>query len=250
MSSAIAGAFGGLLAYGIGFMDGTAGLRAWRWIFIIEGLPTFVVGIGTWFGLADDPQTAWYLTAEEKELLAARLSRQTGMTASAQKFHWTDVRGALTDWKVWAFCVAETGVDTMLYGYSTFLPTIIKSIDPQYKTADVQLLTVPCYALGAVTYLVTALLSDRQQMRGVYIISCNTVSIVGYGILAAKLSSGVHYFGCFLVAMGLYTSVGLAIAWLPSNLPRYGKRTTATGLQLTIGNTAGIWAPFVGSSRI
>ncbi|KAM0310488.1 hypothetical protein ACHAPQ_012487 [Fusarium lateritium] len=45
--------------------------------------------------------------------------------------------------------------------------------------------------------------------------------------------------------MGLYVIVGLPLAWLPSNNPRYGKRTVATGLQLTIGNSAGIPAPFL-----
>ena len=62
MSAALAGACGGLLAYGIGFMDGVAGQRGWRWILILEGLPTFVLGIATWFLLADDPESAYYLS--------------------------------------------------------------------------------------------------------------------------------------------------------------------------------------------
>lgn len=62
VSAALAGACGGLLAYAIGFMDGVAGQRGWRWILIIEGLPTFVLGISTWFLLADDPESAYYLT--------------------------------------------------------------------------------------------------------------------------------------------------------------------------------------------
>lgn len=57
--------------------------------------------------------------------------------------------------------------------------------------------------------------------------------------------NGAKYFACFLIASGLYVVVGLPLAWLPSNQPRYGKRTTATGLQLTIGNSAGVMAPFV-----
>ncbi|EER40921.1 MFS transporter [Histoplasma capsulatum H143] len=58
-------------------------------------------------------------------------------------------------------------------------------------------------------------------------------------------NSGVHYFGCFLVAVGLYVCVGLPLAWLPTNLPRFGKRTFATGLQLTMGNVSGIMTPFL-----
>lgn len=48
-----------------------------------------------------------------------------------------------------------------------------------------------------------------------------------------------------MVAAGLYVVVGLPLAWLPNNSPRYGKRTTATGMQLTIGNCAGIMSSFI-----
>lgn len=58
-------------------------------------------------------------------------------------------------------------------------------------------------------------------------------------------SSGVHYFGALLIALGLYVTVGLPLAWLPTNLPRYGKRTFATGLQLTFGNVSGVISPFL-----
>lgn len=92
----------------------------------------------------------------------------------------------------------------MLYGYSTFLPTIIKGIGPQYSRAMVQVLTIPCYALGAITYLVVARMSDRQQKRGLFSVLFGVVSIVGYALLISDVPSGVHYAGCFLVAMGLY----------------------------------------------
>jgi cbb3-type cytochrome oxidase subunit 3 len=55
----------------------------------------------------------------------------------------------------------------------------------------------------------------------------------------------VHYFGALMVALGLYVTVGLPLAWLPTNLPRYGKRTFATGLQLTFGNISGVMSPFL-----
>jgi hypothetical protein len=71
------------------------------------------------------------------------------------------------------------------------------------------------------------------------------VSVIGYGILISNSSAGVHYFGCFLVAAGLYVCVGIPLAWLPNNCPRYGKRAVASGIQLTLGNCAGILAPFI-----
>lgn len=112
--------------------------------------------------------------------------------------------------------VNQFGVDTMLYGYSTFLPTIIKGLG-KWSTAQTQALTVPCYALGAITYLIVARLSDKFQHRAIATVTFAGVSIIGYIILIAPVSSGAHFFACFLVAMGLYVAVGIPLAWLPSS---------------------------------
>jgi sugar phosphate permease len=216
VSAAIAGSVGGLLAYGIGFMDGLDGYRGWRWIFIIEGLPTFVLGIAVYFWLADDPETAYYLSQEERALMVVRKRRQVGHTASGDQQNKEDVFKAFKDWKVWVFACGQFGADTMLYGYSTFLPTIIKGLG-DWSTAETQALTVPCYALGAITYLTVAHFSDRFQKRGLAVVPLCLISIVGYIILITVTSSGVRYFGCFLVAMGLYVAVGIPLAWLPSS---------------------------------
>jgi hypothetical protein len=167
-----------------------------------------------------------------------------GQTESAQKFHWADVKEGALDWKIYAFCIGQFGVDTMLYGYSTFLPTIIEGMG-DWSTPQVQALTIPCYALGAIVYLAVAWLSDRTQHRAFFVCIFSAISIIGYGILIADVPSGVHYFGALLVALGLYVTVGLPLAWLPTNLPRYGKRTFATGLQLTFGNVSGVMSPFL-----
>ena len=106
-----------------------------------------------------------------------------------------------------------------LYGYSTFLPTIIRGLG-KWSTAEVQCLTIPCYALGAVTYLAVAWTSDRYQRRGIFTVAFGIISIIGYGILLANVGNGVRYFGCFLVAMGLYVVVGIPLGWLPANNPR------------------------------
>ena len=246
VSAAIAGSLGGLLAYGIGHMDGVAGLRGWRWIMIIEGIPTFVLGVAIWWWLADDPDSAHYLTPEERELIDARMRRQIGHTKSGDLMHKKDVYAGLKDIKIWLFCIGQFGGDVILYGYSTFLPTIIKGLG-NWSTAEVQALTIPCYALGAISYLTVAVFSDRTQKRAIFPIIFGIICTAGYAILVSNAPGGAKYFGCFLAATGLYVVVGIPLAWLPSNNPRYGKRTVATGLQLTIGNSAGVPAPFVSS---
>ncbi|KAI0427587.1 DNA-repair protein rad2 [Xylaria sp. FL1042] len=244
VSAAIAGALGGLLAYGIGHLDGTRDMRGWRWIMIIEGIPTIILGFVTLFFLPNDPEHAYFLNADEKKLMAARHGRQYGYTESAQRFDKKDMMKAFKDWRVWMFCVGQFGSDTMLYSYSVFLPTIIKGLG-SWSTAEIQLLTIPCYALGAISYMTIAYISDRKQMRAIFCVIWGIISVIGYGILISNTPAGVHYFACFLIATGLYVLVGLPLAWLPNNSPRYGKRTTASGLQLTIGNSSGIMSSFI-----
>ncbi|EJD43902.1 MFS general substrate transporter [Auricularia subglabra TFB-10046 SS5] len=244
VAAALSGACGGLLAFAVGNMDGIAGMKGWRWILIIEGLPSVLLGVSTLFLLPDGPESAYFLTPDEKDFMHARRLSQQGESLSAQEFHWRDVKAALKVWKVWAFAVAQFGTNTMVRSFSIFLPTVLQQIG-QWSVAQTQLLTIPCYFLGAVTYLVIARLSDHTQRRGVYTIASSVVSMVGYALLLANASPGVHYAGTFFVAMGLYVFVGIPVAWLPNNLPRYGKRTTATGLQITLANAAGVMAPFL-----
>jgi MFS family permease len=107
VSAALAGGLGGLLAFAIGNLDGYDGIRAWRWIMIIEGLPTFVLGVSVFWWLADDPETAYYLTPAEKELGIVRKQRQVGYSISADEMHKEDVMKALKDWRVYVFCVGQ-----------------------------------------------------------------------------------------------------------------------------------------------
>lgn len=127
VSAAVAGGLGGLLAFGIGHLDGARGMSGWRWILIIEGIPSVVLGVVTWFYLPNDAATAWFLKAHEEEraLMEVRLGREYGNTKSGREFRVVDMNKAFGDWKVWAFCVAQFGVDTMLYGTDPcFLPLL------------------------------------------------------------------------------------------------------------------------------
>ena len=73
--------------------------------------------------LADDPRTAWYLTEDERQMLVTRLQRQTGFHEHLDK---KDAMLAFKDWKVWLFAAGQFGVNSMLYSYSIFLPSIIR----------------------------------------------------------------------------------------------------------------------------
>lgn len=116
---------------------------------------------------------------------------------------------------------------------------------PSAGRAITQLLTMPCYAIGAIVYLCLAWYSDKKQIRGPIAASCAFICVIGYAILLTPAPAGVLYFGCCTVAAGIYIALGLNIAWLNTNNPRYGKRTTASGTQIMLGNISGTVAPFL-----
>lgn len=103
--SLISGAFSGLIAAGItGNMDGTRGLRAWRWLFIIEGAITVAIAIVAFFILPDFPRTTKWLNKEEMALAVWRLEEDIGQddwVNSQEQTLWHGFKLALEDVKTW-----------------------------------------------------------------------------------------------------------------------------------------------------
>jgi MFS family permease len=82
------GAFGGLLAYAIHYMDGAGGLSSWRWIFIIEGLCTVVLAVALYFVLPNRVDDCKWLSSDEKTAIWERKSAGTAADPLARKFEW------------------------------------------------------------------------------------------------------------------------------------------------------------------
>jgi MFS family permease len=104
-SATLAGAFGGAIAYGVGYMNGVQGLPGWRWLFILEGMPSVISAVLVWFCLPDYPETASWLTTEEKVIAAHRLAEQGSQGSS--KFTWEDAKKTLLEWRLWAHYVVR-----------------------------------------------------------------------------------------------------------------------------------------------
>lgn len=100
-SATLAGAFGGALAYGIGHMEGVSGLSAWRWLFILEGIPSMLSAPLVWFFLPDFPETVSWLSEEERALAVERL-RVEGSHGHDSNLTWAQAKDTLTDWRLYA----------------------------------------------------------------------------------------------------------------------------------------------------
>jgi sugar phosphate permease len=96
----LATCFAGALAYGI--TSGHPAIQNWQVLFLVEGMPTLVLAVVAYFFLPDSPETARFLTPEEKEVARMRGVRQVGGEEEHRlgRIHLPDVAAALLDLKV------------------------------------------------------------------------------------------------------------------------------------------------------
>lgn len=248
--SALSGAVGGLVATGIAQMDGAAGWNAWRWIITINGIPTILTAPLVLWLLPNDPETASFLTDEDRRNLVLLRQAEVGQTISGQQMHKEDVMAGIKDWKIWALSFAQFCSHSVLYSFSVFLPTIIREMAQEdWTPAIIQAMTIPVYIVGFFTYLAVARFSDRIQQRGIFCLIGNVTMMIGYGLLLGHLNVASRLIGCFFISAGLWVCSGSGMAWITVNQPRYGKRAFASGIFITIGNAAGVPAPFLYEDR-
>lgn len=239
VAAALSGSFGGLLAYGLTNLHGSHGLAGWRWLFLVEGLISIVVGIMALFLLPDSFETAWWLRDDEKAMMRIRHER-ANVYHGSEVFDKSEIKLAFKDPKVWLSASCQFGANICSFGFSTFLPKIINGFG--YSSVRTQLLTVPVYAWAAVVYVAVSFMSDHFNRRAVFMVPMALVTMTGYALLMgiSMRSTGVLYFATFVTATGIYCVVGLNVTWVSNSNAGYFKRATAIGLQQTVGNSAGI----------
>ncbi|OCF36238.1 hypothetical protein I316_02111 [Kwoniella heveanensis BCC8398] len=234
--SAASGAFGGLIAYGLIHIE-TGSLVGWQYLYVVEGILSLAVAPLTYFYLPNDMSTAWFLNAEQKEHARIRTEMNKAHYDPGEQFSWRQVRRGFTDWKTYATGTIQFCADVTLYGLTTFMPAIIKGMG--YSNVHAQLLTVPVYFVGALSFLIIARFSDHYKLRSPFILLCFVFLIIGYGVLAGVKDAHGRYAGVFICALGLYGIPGLNVTWISGNTAGHYKRTTSFGLNQLMGNSAG-----------
>ena len=121
-ASSLSGAFSGLLAAAIAKMDGVGGYEGWRWIFIIEGIATVLLGAVTFFLLVDTPRLAKWLNPDEVRFLELQaFIKQGGRFQDEGKENrliWTDLKACLLNWRMWLIAYIQFCQSAMTYGES------------------------------------------------------------------------------------------------------------------------------------
>lgn len=127
-ATTISGAFGGLFAYGVQSMGERAGLESWRWLFIIEGIVSFVIGGLCWITMPYSAEKAWFLTKEQSAFMEQKKQRDALYKGEEDTFKLKYVWAALFDPLVYLVAFSLFASSLPLLGFGTFLPTIIRGL--------------------------------------------------------------------------------------------------------------------------
>ncbi|WP_249672825.1 MFS transporter [Pseudomonas abieticivorans] len=238
-SICLCGIIGGPLAGLIlGHLDGAYGLAGWKWLFVLEAVPSVILGFVVLWLVSDRIEQAPWLTSQEKQLMLARMAAEPATEASHSfaglwKHPTTYVMSAIY------LCLVMA-----LTGLLFWMPQLIKTAGVN-DTLNIGLLTMVPY-LGAVVFnLAVGRSSDRQGERRWHMAGCALLTALGY-LLCASFAGQLAplMVGMTLIMAGI-------IAWMPifwTIPPRFlSGMAAAAGIALinSLGQLGGVIAPFM-----
>ncbi|KAL4899548.1 hypothetical protein BDW74DRAFT_109628 [Aspergillus multicolor] len=240
-ASIFAGAVSGFLAYAIANMEDIGGYKAWRWIFILEGLATILLAITAKFLIVDWPESATFLSPDEKTCLLRRLSEDQG-DAQMSRLDKTAMKRTFSDPKIYLGPIMYFGIVNTGYAVSFFTPTILQQLG--WTAIRAQVMSIPIYAVAMVTTLSAAWLSDRLKHRYGFTLAGVLIATVGYVLLLSQSSIpvGARYFALFAITGGGYLTQPILMGWLSNNMAGHYKQSIASAMQIGFGNCGGLVA--------
>lgn len=242
----LAGATGGLLASGILKLDSFGSLRRWRMIFAIEGIVTIALSLIAFLTLTDRPESARWLSREEKDLAIARVKSERVATTNvldgidAAK----TMRGIfspVTLATAWIFLLDNITAGSLAF----FLPTIVRTIYPKSSVVSQQLHTVPPYVVGACFVLLISFTSWKTDKRNIFLVTTAPMMMIGYVMFLATNKATVRYVATFIIASGAFPYGSLCNAHVSANVVSDTARASGISTNVMFGNVGGLissWA--------
>jgi MFS family permease len=241
-ATSLAGVVGGGISSVLLRLDGTFGLHGWQWLFMMEGLPTFLMGISVLFLLKDHPRDAEWLSQPEKDFLESELERDRQEGGASENHRLLD---AFKMPMVWVLAIIFLLEQLGVYTVNIFMPLVLAQfVDKNASNASslvAGLSTLPYLAAALCTVLV-GWSSDRTGERRWHIAGCMLLAALGFGWAAYVHSLWPALAAMTVAAVGFWSMTGPFWA-LPTRV--LGGQAAAGGVAIItmIGSLGGFAGP-------
>ncbi len=232
LSSVIGGPLSGWI---MGHFDHVGGLRGWQWLFLIEAVPSVLLGVLTFWALPNTYQQAKWLSDEEKALLESELRKDDADGAGSKH----SFRDGFFNLKVWMLGGIDFSILLSAYAMGFWMPTFIRNAGVT-DTFHIGVLT----ALPSVAALLGMLLigasSDKHRERRWHI-------IVPFFIGAAAMAASTFFTHNVAATVALFAVASAAIIGavpvffsLPATFLKGTAAATGFALACSLANIAGL----------
>ncbi|VUC35913.1 unnamed protein product [Clonostachys rosea] len=234
-------ALAGLIAIGVFQMSDIAGLSGWRWLFIIQGIATFVLAIASAFILPDEPLTTRWLSPDQRQLAHDRILRDTVQSQSNTTV-WTALKEAERDPRLWVL-VAMQHFHMTASNFKNFFPTIVETLG--FSRNVTLALTCPPYLIAGVISIAYAANSGRMNERTWHITISKVVAVFGFILACTTLNTGARYFAMCTFTTGVYCCNSIILGWVASTCGQTKeKKSISLALVNTIATIGFIYNPY------
>jgi MFS family permease len=250
-ATSIAGVVGAPISGSLLQLEGFMHLHGWQWLFLVEGIPSFLMGFSVLYLLKDKPDDAGWLSSDEKAWLDAELERDRQTGGAAEHHRLIDAFKMPMIWILAAICfLDQIGV----YTVNLWMPLILTSFlhgaraaNGSLSAADASRIatyaTVP-YIAAAIFTVAIGYSSDRTGERRAHIAGCMILSAIGFGWAGATHSIATALIGFTLAAIGYWSIMG-PFWTLPTSM--LGGRAAAGGVAIImmISGAGGFVGPYL-----
>ena len=233
----IAGVIGGPISGALLSLHGAGGLDGWQWLFLLEGVPSIVLGVTVLKVLADRPEEATWLSDPERGTLVECLREDQAV----QRIETTG--GALRNRRTWLLALVYFTIPVTLYGISFFLPQMLKTASGS-SDFIVGLLSAVPYAAGAIAMVIVGRHSDRTHERRWHVLVPALVSAAGLALSTASTGTAWSVVTLSIAMAGLASMFGPFWALTTSTMGGVGA-AASIALVNSVGNTGGFVGPYL-----
>jgi len=226
------------------YTDRVAGLQGWQWVFLLEGLPSVILGVVVLFYLTDRPEQATWLAADERSWLAGQINREEDYR---QQRHGADVRRALVDPRVWLLILLYFMVAFSANAGGLYLPQLIRdslAASGKQDLREVGLLASIPSACGLIAMLVNGAWADRTGKHRLHVAGSALLTAAGWALAALSDSLGGTLPALCLAMMGIMSLMSSFWA-LPTSFLSGAAAAGGIALINSMGNVGGLAGPSI-----